>query len=231
MTRKEQTKIKLPTPSTAQFAHFIHTVAKPALFKAYGREYANQLINLIHYLEHKRYDFSKDRAYQTRPLCINELAEYWGVSHRSVQRWLAALESHGILEREYRKDPQSRFRNKFSRIAFPAFKKWFCTVLKAAHDALRHPPEKAILDSNLSTENCREKKEAPEAFPDSGGVKYSPYWLKLAMENLPGGSKRPCSTLVAERFRANLKQYEVSLSHPSLTARWISFCKRAKPAF
>lgn len=232
MTRRQP---KLPTPSTAQFHDYITRYAKPLLYRQHSRPLANQLMLVLYYLEHQRYDFSKDRAYQTRPICIHELAEHFEVTDRSVQRWLAMLEALAIIRREYRKDPDSRFRNKFSRIALGGFKAWFARTLEAAKQAMRdtarHPPKKAIFNSSFSTEQDDEDKETPPPFPASGAIRYSPYWYEIAVMYLPGGSKRPCTTLVADRFRANLRQYSVPLNHRSLPARWIKFCQNAKPAF
>lgn len=220
---------KLPTPSTAQFGQYIKTVAKPALYAAHSRAVATQLLNVLYYLEHERYDFSKDRAYQTRPICINELAEYFEVTHRSVQRWLAALEDLGILVREYRKDPASRFKNKFSRMAFPAFKAWFGRILQTARDTLRHPPEKDNLQLSINDKNSDEKKkETPPAFPASGGISYDRYWLDLARQHLPS-IRRPCPSMIAEKFRTHLKGIDVPLNHPSIRQRWINFCTKARP--
>ena len=221
---------KLPTPSTAQFGQYIKTVAKPALYAAHSRAVASQLLNLLYYLEHERYDFSKDRAYQTRPICINELAEYFEVTHRSVQRWLAALEDLGILVREYRKDPSSRFKNKFSRVAFPSFKAWFGGVLQAARDALCHPPKKDNLQLSINDKNSDEKKSDTETppFPASGGISYESYWIKLAHQHLPS-VRRPCPSMIADKFRKHLKDINVPLNHRSIRQRWINFCSKAKP--
>lgn len=227
MTRRTE---QLPTPSTAQFGHYIETVAAPALHDAYSRNKANQLLLVLYKLERARYDFSKDRAFQTRPICIGELAEHFDVSHRSVQRWLAALEQVGILTREYRKDPSSRYKNKFSRMAFPDFKAWFAKILSAARDMRCHPPKKDNLQLSINAENSDEKKEAEEtpAFPSTGGVTYDPYWLDLAMKHLPSVG-RPCKNMVAERFRSHLKSMDIPLNHKSIKQRWINFCTKAHP--
>lgn len=233
-TIKSQHRI-LPKPSSACFAEYVETKVTPFLYDQCNRDMANQLLVLIQYLERKRYDFSASRAFQTRPICINQIAEHFRVTHRSVQRWFALLESFGLLVREYRKDPKHAFKNKFSRIAFPSFKSWFERTLETAkqilHDTLRHPPKKAISDSNLMVNENSVERHNVETFPISGGVKYNRYWYEIAMKHLPSGRMRPCTTMVAQRFRENIKGYDLPLDHPSLTARWISFCKRAKPAF
>lgn len=219
---------KLPTPSTAQFGQYIKTVAKPALYAAHTRPVATQLLNVLYYLEHERYDFSKDRAYQTRPICINELAEYFEVTQRSVQRWLAALEKLGIIVREFRKDPASRFKNKFSRMAFPAFKAWFGHVLQIARDTLCRPTEKDNLQLSLKDQNNDEKeKQRIPAFPTSGGIAYNEYWLDLARQHLPN-IRRPCPSMIADKFRNHLKGIDVPLNHPSIKKRWINFCTKAR---
>jgi DNA-binding transcriptional ArsR family regulator len=108
MPRTKNQKQTSLTPSSANFSQYIDTEITPFLYDSCNRNIANQLIVLIQYLERKRYDFSADRAFQTRPICISEIAEHFLVTVRSVQRWLSKLESFGILHRQFRKDPQHR---------------------------------------------------------------------------------------------------------------------------
>lgn len=218
-----------PTPSTAQFAKYIRNVVKPKLYATASRSLANQLLTLLNYLEQERYDFSSDRAYQTRPICIQELAEYFEVTKRSVQRWLAALEALGFAQRIFRKDPRSAYKNRFSRIEFPTFKLWFVKIAEDANDTACRPTKKDNLQLSINPKISELPKQDDQiAFPASGGVTYYPVWIAIARKNLPTFNT-PCTSIVASRFRTNLAHYGIPLNHPSVQKRWANFCKRAQP--
>ena len=215
-------------PSSASFRTYLEEVVRPLLATHVSRAQVSVLIDLMSYLEQQRYDFSGGRAFQTRPVANAAIAERFGVTIRSVRRWLADLEALGLIAREYRKSPHHRYKNLLNRVRFSGFCDWFRKKLSATLDSSCPPKKKDFQDKSITLENLRDQKSAP-AFPASGAIRYDEYWVSLARTHLPSGRSRPCMNRIAEKFRSNLTRYAVSFDHPSVKSRWVNFCKAARP--
>jgi len=107
-------KDKRPKPSTHQFKKHIDEVVKPTLLERFGK-HAWRMIGFLHHLEQLRYDYSANRAFQTRPVSNGALADYMGVTERTIRRWMVALEDLGIIRREHRKSRHHRYKNLLNR--------------------------------------------------------------------------------------------------------------------
>ena len=216
------------TPNSNRFRSYVEDLVRPALANHFSLQTTSVLIDLLTWLEQQRFDFSEDRAFKTRPLSNSFIASVFSVTERSVRRWMALLEQHGIIEREFRKNSNHRYKNLLNRFCFSGFLRWF-NQQKAKSPDTQSPPNKKDLESkSISNEKDQSINHTPPPFPASGGVNYDPYWKHLALEHLPSGSRRPCMTMIAEKFRQNLRSHSLPLSHGSITARWIKFCQRAK---
>lgn len=215
-------------PSSASFRTYLEEVVRPLLASHVSRAQVSVLIDLLGWLEQQRYDFSAGRAFQTRPLANAAIAERFSVTVRSVRRWLADLETLGLIAREYRKNPHHRYKNLLNRVRFAGFCDWFRKKLSATPDSQSPPKKKDFQDKSITTEIHEDQKSAPP-FPASGAIRYDAYWADLARIHLPSGRSRPCMNRIAEKFRANLARYAVSFDHPSVKTRWINFCKAARP--
>jgi len=215
-------------PSSASFRTYLEEVVRPLLASHVSRAQVSVLIDLLGWLEQQRYDFSAGRAFQTRPLANAAIAERFSVTVRSVRRWLADLETHGLIAREYRKNPHHRYKNLLNRVRFAGFCDWFKRKLQATPDSPCPPKKKDFQDKSITPENLQNQKSAP-AFPASGAIRYDEYWASLARTHLPSGRSRPCMNRIAEKFRSNLTRYAVSFDHPSVKSRWVNFCKAARP--
>lgn len=215
-------------PSSASFRTYLEEVVRPLLASHVSRAQVSVLIDLLGWLEQQRYDFSGGRAFQTRPVANAAIAERFGVTVRSVRRWLADLETLGLIAREYRKNPHHRYKNLLNRVRFAGFCDWFRKKLSATPDNPCPPKKKDFQDKSITTENLQDQKSAP-AFPASGAIRYDEYWASLARIHLPSGRSRPCMNRIAEKFRGNLARYAVSFDHPSVKSRWVNFCKAARP--
>ena len=218
-----------PAPNTNKFRSYIEELVRPTLLKHVSTGQVSVFIDLLTWLEQQRFDYSGRRAFKTRPISNSQIAETFQVTERSVRRWMALLEQHGIIEREFRKSSQHRYKNLLNRFCFSGFLTWF-NRQKAKSPDTQSPPNKKDLESkSISNENSQNHDHTPPPFPASGGVNYDPYWKSLALEHLPSGSGRPCMTMIAEKFRQNLQSHALPLSHRSITSRWVKFCQRAKP--
>lgn len=220
---------KAPTPSTHQFITYLEEEIRPLLAETFSRPQVSVLIDLLRFLEQQRYDFSADRAFQTRPISNAAIADQFGVTERTVRRWIAQLEALGIVERQKRKNPHHAYKNLLNRIGFASFCGWFRALLAKIPDSLCPPNKKDIKNISISSENSEGKKEPLAAFPTTGSIRYDSYWRDLAEKHLPSGRRRPSIDMVAQRFRENLKSHILAFDHPSVTNRWIKFCQRAKP--
>jgi len=215
-------------PSSASFRTYLEEVVRPLLAAHVSRAQVSVLIDLLGFLEQQRYDFSAGRAFQTRPLANAAIAERFGVTVRSVRRWLADLETLGLIAREYRKNPHHRYKNLLNRVRFAGFCDWFRKKLSATPDNPCPPMKKDFQDKSITLEKHQDRKSAPP-FPASGAIRYDEYWASLARIHLPSGRSRPCMNRIAEKFRSNLARYAVSYDHPSVKTRWVNFCKAARP--
>ena len=215
-------------PSSASFRTYLEEVVRPLLVCHVSRAQVSVLIDLLGFLEQQRYDFSAARAFQTRPLANAAIAERFGVTVRSVRRWLADLETLGLIAREYRKSPHHRYKNLLNRVRFSGFCDWFKKKLSATPDSPCPPKKKDFHDKSITPENLQDQKSAP-SFPASGTITYDTFWADLARIHLPSGRSRPCMNRIAEKFRGNLARYAVSFDHPSVKSRWVNFCKAARP--
>jgi len=215
-------------PSSASFRTYLEEVVRPLLACHVSRAQVSVLIDLLGFLEQQRYDFSAARAFQTRPLANAAIAERFGVTIRSVRRWLADLETLGLIAREYRKNPHHRYKNLLNRVRFAGFYDWFKRKLQSTPDSPCPPKKKDFQDKSITLEIHEDQKSAP-AFPASGAIRYDEFWANLARTHLPSGRSRPCMNRIAEKFRGNLARYAVSFDHPSVKSRWVNFCKAARP--
>ena len=223
------TRTKKPlTPSSARFRTYIEEAVRPLLSTHVGRAQVSVLIDLLGFLEQQRYDFSAARAFQTRPLANAAIAERFGVTLRSVRRWLADLEALGLIAREYRKNPHHRYKNLLNRVRFTGFWDWFNARRPQITDSPCPPKKKDFQDKSINPENPRDQKSAP-SFPASGVISYDTFWADLARRHLPSGRSRPCMNRIAEKFRGNLMRHGIGFDHPSVEKRWVSFCKAARP--
>ena len=217
-----------PTPNTHRFKSYIEEVVRPQLQKHLSRPQVSVLIDVVSWLEQQRYDYSADRAFQTRPLSNAKIAATFDVTERTVRRWMALLEKLGILERKFRKNIRHAYKNLLNRFQFCGFLSWFRGQKAPTPDSQCPPNKKDIINISISLEKSGDNFDTTPPFPSSGGINYDPYWKNLALKHLPSGSGRPCMTMIAEKFRQNIAGHAISLSHPSITARWIKFCQRAK---
>jgi len=215
-------------PSSASFRTYLEEIVRPLLAAHVSRAQVSVLIDLLGFLEQQRYDFSAGRAFQTRPLANAALAERFSVTVRSIRRWLADLESLGLIAREYRKNPHHRYKNLLNRVRFSGFCDWFKRKLQATPGSPCPPMKKDFQDKSITPENHEDQKSAPP-FPTSGVITYDTFWADLARNHLPSGRSRPCMNRIAEKFRGNLKRYDVRFDHPSVKSRWVNFCKAARP--
>jgi len=215
-------------PSSASFRTYLEEVVRPLLASHVSRAQVSVLIDLLGFLEQQRYDFSAGRAFQTRPLANAAIAERFSVTVRSIRRWLADLETLGLIAREYRKNPNHRYKNLLNRVRLKGFCDWFKRKLQAAPDRPCPPKKKDFQDKSITTENHQDQKSAPP-FPTSGTINYDTFWADLARIHLPTGRSRPCMNRIAEKFRGNLTRYDVRFDHPSVKSRWVNFCKAARP--
>lgn len=220
---------KALTPSSKSFNSYIEEVVRPLLAERCTPIAASRMIDLLKWLEQQRYDFSAGRAFQTRPLSNAAIADIFRVTMRSVRRWFADLEALGLLAREHRKNPRHTYRNLLNRIRFTSFWEWFKAKVASTPDAPCPPKKKDLESKSINGKNSCEEKAMPR-FPASGPITYDRYWSDLADQHLPGTrSTRPDRNMIAEKFRVNLNRHAISFDHPSLTARWINFCKAASP--
>lgn len=223
---------KLPNPTTALFARFMTEVARPLLRKNY-KSHGTTLAAVLLYLEQARYDFSADRAFQTRPISNAEIASEHGVSIDTAKRWIRQLEAVGLVKRQFRRNIHHKFKNLLNRIGFNLFQIWFKDHLRAAKSVVCTPNKKTIYDSKIARDKNGEKStEATfRPFPQSGGVKYCPYWEPLTNTALAhfNPNRRPSATMLAESFRRAMKKYNRSLSAPAITKAWTNWCKNAFP--
>lgn len=218
-----------PTPSTHLFKTYIEQHVRPLLRDKYSRPQVSVMVDLLMYLEQQRYDFSADRAFQTRPISNASIAALFDVTERSVRRWMSQLEELGILKREHRKNPRSKYKNLLNRIRFTSFWEWIKVQARKAQDNQSPPRKKDIKNINLRLRKNGEIEKSNTAFPSSGSIAYDIVWKELAEKHLPAGRSRPCKDMIARNFRENLKLYGIALDHPSVKQRWINFCQRAKP--
>lgn len=217
-----------PTPSTHTFSAWIEEHVRPVLSANFSRPQVSVLIDLLRFLEQQRYDFSADRAFQTRPLSNARIADALSVTDRTVRRWFAHLERLGLVERVHRKNPHHRYKNLLNRVRFSAFWGWFSGRL-ARTPVTKSPPNKKDMKYISLGENISEgKREASPPFP-TGTIRYDAFWRNLAEKYLPSGRCRPDMNMIAQRFRENLALHAIGLDHPSIPKRWIAFCKRARP--
>lgn len=229
-------------PSSRVFHTYMRTVLRPILEGEFSRMQVSVFMELFSYLEQTRYDFSADRAYQTRPISNAEIADHFGVQIRTVRRWIAALEKLGILKRDPKKNPCHKFKNLFNRLRFVGFKDWlFETHQKARPDNPCPPIKKDIKDIHITSKKMGEDSRANEpsagvspafkeiAFPPNGSIRYSDLWKSIALRHLPEGRGRPCMDMIAQRFREHLSGYKIPLNHRSVLNRWTKYCQRAKP--
>lgn len=217
-----------PTPTTNRFRKYIEELVRPTLLKHVSNTQVSVFIDLLTWLEQQRFDYSGRRAFSTKPLSNSLIAETFQVTERSVRRWMALMERHGFIERVFRKNTNHRYRNLLNRFRFCGFYTWFNQQKTDSPDTQSPPNKKDLESKSISTENSQNNDYKTPPFPASGGVNYDPYWKHLALKHLPSGSGRPCMTMIAERFRQNLRSHTLPLSHGSITARWIKFCQRAK---
>jgi hypothetical protein len=215
-------------PSSASFRTYLEEVVRPLLASHVSRAQVSVLIDLLGFLEQQRYDFSAERAFQTRPLANAAIAERFSVTVRSVRRWLADLESLGLIARQYRKNPHHRYKNLLNRVRLNGFCHWFKCKLQVTPDNSCPPKNKNFQDKSIAPENLQDQKTSPP-FPASGVITYNTFWADLARNHLPSGRSRPCMNRIAEKFRYNLKRYDVGFDHPSVKSRWVNFCKTARP--
>lgn len=227
MTGKARTA--RPTPNTRNFAKYLEEEVRPALAGQFSRTQVSVLIDLLRFLEEQRYDYSADRAFQTRPIPNAAIAERFGVTERSVRRWLSQLEDLGILSREHLKNPRHRYKNLFNRIRFTSFWEWFRGLVAKTPDSQCPPNKKEIINISIRIRNSGEKGGHVAAFPINGSIRYNRIWRELAEKNLPGGRSCPCMDKVAQKFRENLKFHAIAFDHHSIKNRWIKFCQRARP--
>jgi DNA-binding Lrp family transcriptional regulator len=220
---------KAPTPSTHQFITYLEEEIRPLLTEKFSRPQVSVLIDLLRFLEQQRYDFSADRAFQTRPISNAAIADQFGVTERSVRRWIAQLEGLGILERQKRKNPHHAYKNLLNRIGFSSFCGWFRALLAKIPDNQCPPKKKDIINISISSKNPEGKKKPDIIFPTKGSIRYDRFWRETAETYLPSGRGRPCMDMIAARFRENLKFHLLAFDHPSVANRWIKFCQRAKP--
>ena len=89
---------------------------------------------------------SAAQAFQTRPLANAANAARFSVTVRSIQRWLANLESLGRIGREYRKNPHIHYKNLRNRVRFDGFCTWFKRKLQATPDNLCLPRKKSKIN-------------------------------------------------------------------------------------
>ncbi|CAM4125764.1 hypothetical protein [Palleronia rufa] len=217
-----------PTPSTRTFAAWIEDHVRPLLIANFSRPQVSVLIDLLRFLEQQRYDFSADRAFQTRPLSNARIADALAVTDRTVRRWLAHLERLGLVERVHRKNPHHRYKNLLNRVRFSAFWGWFRERLAKAPVAQCPPSKKDMNHISLERKKSCEEPHSVPSFPN-GTIRYDAHWRDLAEKHLPSGRCRPDINVIAQRFRENLRSHAIGLDHSSITARWIAFCKRARP--
>lgn len=218
-----------PTPNTHQFTKYLEDEVLPILRENVTRTQVSVLMDVLRFLEQQRYDYSADRAFQTRPISNAAIAARFDVTERTVRRWFAQLEDLGILTREHRKNPNHRYKNLLNRIRFSSFWGWFKGLLAKTPDSQCPPNKKEIESISLRGKKSGEKKELVATFPTSGSIRYDRIWMELAEKHLPSGRSRPCVNIVAQKFRENIKSHGVAFDHPSITKRWIRFCQRAKP--
>ena len=216
------------TPSTHRFKVYLEEIVRPKLKEQLSRAQVSVLIDVLGWLEQQRYDYSAHRAFQTRPISNAHIASVFEVTERSVRRWMALLEKLGILERRFRKNIRHAYKNLLNRYQFCGFLSWFKEQNPPTPDTQSPPNKKDIINISISSEDSGDKDQKIPDFPSCGGINYDPYWKGLALKHLPSGSGRPCMTMMAEKFRQNIKGYALPLSHPSITSRWIKFCQRAK---
>ncbi|WP_299592946.1 hypothetical protein [uncultured Tateyamaria sp.] len=216
-----------PTPSTRNFDTYLSEIVRPLLHEHYARRQVSVLIDLLRHLEGLRYDYSASRAFQTKPIANAAIAEVMRVTERTVRRWMGQLERLGILTRETRKNPHHRYKNLFNRIRFAGFWGWFSELLAKTPDTECPAKKKDIESISITSKNSGDKSKQAPTFPRNGSIRYDRIWRDIAEKNLPSGRGRPCMDMVAQKFRGNLKQYNLALDDPSIVNRWISFCKRA----
>lgn len=224
----------LPKPSSAVFYKFVKEVARPLLLKSHTGSHAAKLSALLLYFEQTRYDFSAERAFQTRPISNAEVAAEFGISIDTAKRWIRQLEAVGLVNRQYRRNRHHAFKNLLNRIGFSAFAQWFKAHLAAAKSAVCTPNKKTIYDSKINMDKNGDKTDgsAFRPFPASGGIKYCPYWEPLTDKALAHftTNRRPSPTILAESFRRAMKEYNRSLSAPAIIKAWTNWCKNAFPA-
>ncbi len=217
------------TPSSHNFTRYIEEEVRPILQERCSRPQVSVLIDLLNFLEQQRYDFSADRAFQTRPISNAAIAAQFRVTARTVRRWIAQLETLGIVERLSRKNPHHAYKNLLNRIGFTSFCGWFRALLSKTPGSQCPPNKKDIMNISIRSENLGDKKKAVQPFPKTGSIRYDQYWKELAEKCLPGGRGRPCMDMIARRFRTHLAQYGLPLEDPSFTKRWINYCQRGRP--
>lgn len=217
-----------PTPSTRTYSEWIEEHVRPLLTENFSRPQVSVLIDLLRFLEQQRYDFSADRAFQTRPLSNARIAEAFCVTERTVRRWFAHLERLELVDRVYRKSRHHRYKNLLNRIRLSSFCGWFRSKLARTPASQCPPSYKDMKHIKLGRKNAGEEQQEQPPFPE-GTVRYAAYWRDLADKHLPSGRNRPDMNMIAEVFRANLRTHAIGLCDPSVTARWVAFCKRARP--
>lgn len=216
------------TPSTHYFANWIEECVRPLLKTAFEREKVSVLIDMLRFLEQQRFDFSAGRAFKTRPLAVELISTRMDVTKESVRRWFRQLEALGVVKREYRKNPHHKYKNLFNRISFTGFAAWFKKLVAKAPTTQSPPKKKDMRYIPSEGKKSVEEGSTPPSFP-TGTIRYDVFWRDLAEKHLPSGRSRPDMNMIAQKFRENLTSHAVSLDHPSITARWIGFCKRARP--
>lgn len=216
-------------PCTHAFQIYLRQTVTPKLREHVSRMQVSVFVDLLVYLEQQRYDYSADRAFQTRPLSNAQIAHDFDVTARTVRRWFRFLEQIGILARELRKNLGHAYRNLKNRLRFTGFKAWFAQLKSKAADSPCPPKREDIKHIPIKAAENVSAPDGPQPFPDPGTLRYSPYWYTIALQRLPDGRHRPCITRTAQKFRENLKQHGIPLSHTSVPKRWQNFCKRAQP--
>jgi len=218
-----------PKPNSHQFSNYLRDEVQPILEANYSRQQVWVLMGLMAYLEQQRFDYSADRAFQTRPISNAAIAAHMKVTERTVRRWMCSLEKLGIIRRVQSKNPKHKYKNLLNRISLASFRGWFRGLLARTPDSQCPPNKKDINISINHKKNSEEKREENRTFPSSGSIRYNQHWKDIALKCLPSGSRRPCMDMIAKKFRENIKGHGLSLSHGSMTTRWTRFCQNAKP--
>lgn len=216
-----------PTPNTHQFTKYLEEEVLPILRGNVSRTQVSVLMDVLRFLEQQRYDYSADRAFQTRPISNAAIAERFDVTERTVRRWFSQLEDLGILTREHRKNPNHRYKNLLNRIRFSSFWGWFKGLLAKTPVSQCPPNKKDIKNISISSKNSKEKREQVATFPKTGSIRYDRYWKALAEKHLPSGRGRPCMDMIAQKFRLHLKKYKIAFDAPNIKTHWTNYCERA----